>query len=83
MHSIDKTRYDLHTEIMETKGDIRGYEIVSLTYISYIENILLLIQAIFDVKSVMYHQTTTIRHVNFYTPNTALQQAGRLFYAGH
>jgi hypothetical protein len=26
LHSIDKTRYELHTEIMETKGDIRQYQ---------------------------------------------------------
>ena len=52
-------------------------------YISYTENILLLIQAILGVKSAMYLQTTTIHHVDFYIPNTVLQQAGRLFYAGH
>jgi hypothetical protein len=26
LHSIDKTRYELYSEIMETKGDIREYQ---------------------------------------------------------
>ena len=54
----------------------------SLTYISYAQDILFLFQAIFIKKSVMYLQTTTIDHVNFYKPNSVPQLARRLFYAG-
>ena len=58
-------------------------KMASLTYISYVENILLLIHVIFEEKSVMYLQTTTIHHVNFYMPNTVLRPTRRLFYASH
>ena len=55
------------------KGDI--------AYISYAQDILFFFQAIFVKKSVMYLQTTTIDHVNFYRPNAVPQPARRLFYA--
>ena len=60
-----------------------GLDAFTITYISYVENILLLIHAIFEEKSVMYLQTTTIDHVNFYMPNTVLRPTRRLFYASH
>ncbi len=66
-------------EIVDKRGIVLGLR----TYISHAEKIFFLIHAIFEEKSVMYLQTTTIHHVNFYMPNTVLRQAGRLFYAGH
>jgi len=52
-----------------------------ITYISYAQDILFLFQAIFNEKSVMYLQTTTIDHVSFYKPNSVPQLVRRLFYA--
>jgi len=52
-----------------------------IAYISYAQDILFLFQAILIKKSVMYLQTTTIDHVNFYRPNAVPQPTRRLFYA--
>ena len=52
-------------------------------HISHAERILFLFRAIFDEKSVMYLQTTTIYHINFYMPNMVLRPTRRLFYARH